>query len=459
MSFTPELAEIRFGCGLSPDVAPPGDPAAMLQGLTQPDTMAQKYPITGYGSVRTRIVTVKKLRRQHRKKQIDRKQLVTQLKNLRQAANKEGAIGFTRGLQRWVKTEHGFFERLVAFWGDHFTAMGKNNFMKNAPVAYIEEAIRPNITGQFADLLIATTTHPLMLHFLDQAKSVGPGSKVAARSKRLKGLNENLAREVMELHTLGVGGPYSQGDVRQLAELFTGMNLTADITFRFRADFAEPGRETVLGRSYGGDPAKLEPVLQSLRDLAVHPATARHIARKLAVHFVSDNPDPDLVQHIEAVFNDTAGNLLAISGALLEHPASWEPRLGNVKPPFDFIASATRALAPDQARFDQIGYRVMNRLMLAPLDLMGQPWNRPGGPDGWNEQDEAWITPQGVSARLRWALSVPQKLRPRLPDPDRFVTTTLGSYATQPVIFAARTAESRSDAIGLVLAAPAFQRR
>ncbi len=459
MSFSPELAEIRFGCGLSPNVAPPVDPIAMLQGLTQPDAMAQQFPIDGFGPVRARLGDVSKLRQQSRKKQINRKQFRTKLKNLRDAANKDGTIRFTQGLQRWVNTEHGFFERLVAFWGDHFTVVGKTNYLKNAPAAYIEEAIRPNITGQFGDLLIATTTHPLMLHFLDQVKSVGPDSKVVARSKGLKGLNENLAREVMELHTLGVGGPYSQHDVRQLAELFTGMSLTADSRFKFRADFAEPGPETILGRTYGGDPAKLEPVLQSLRDLAVHPATAHHIARKLAVHFVSDDPDPGLVQHIEARFNDTGGNLLAVSGALLEHPASWNARLGNVKPPFDFVASAARALAPSQTRFDKIGYRVMDRLMLAPLDLMGQPWSRPGGPDGWNEHDEAWITPQGVSARLRWALSVPQKLQPQLPEPGRFVITTLGSYATQPVHFAAQAAESKSDAIGLVLASPAFQRR
>ena len=459
MSFTPELAEIRFGCGLSPNVAPPQDPTAMLQGLVQPDAMAQQFPIDGFWPVRTRISAVRKLRRQFRKKQIKRKQFIAKLNNLRKDAGKGGTIRFAQGLQRWVNTEQGFFERLVAFWGDHFTTIGRTNYLKNAPAAYVEEAIRPNITGQFSDLLIATTTHPMMLQFLDQVNSVGPGSKVAARSKRLKGLNENLAREVMELHTLGVGGPYSQDDVRQLAELFTGMSLTEETTFKFRANFAEPGAETVLGQTYGGDPATLEPVLQSLRDLAVHPATARHIARKLAVHFVSDDPDPGLVQHIEARFNETGGNLLAVSAALLEHPASWQARLSNVKPPFDFIASAARALAPSQARFDQINYRVMNRLMLAPLDLMGQPWGRPGGPDGWTEHDEAWITPQGVSARLRWALSVPQKLRRRLPEPDKFVTTALGSYATQPVIFAAQTAESRSDAIGLILASPAFQRR
>jgi len=328
-----------------------------------------------------------------------------------------------------------------------------------ATVPYVEEAIRPRINGSFADLLIAATLHPLMLHFLDQAGSVGQDSRAAKRSKKLKGLNENLAREVLELHTLGVDGPYSQTDVRQLAKLFTGLSYSRELKFRFRPGYAEPGAETVLGRTYGGDPATLEPVRRALRDLATHPATARHIASKLAVHFVSDTPDPALVQHIEGRFIDTGGDLMAVCGALLEHPSAWKPTLSNVKPPTDFIASACRALAPATDQIEALNAVTIRRLFLNPLTLMGQIWNRPNGPDGWAEEDTAWVTPQGISARLHWALNVPQKLRPTLPDPRDFVVNALGSFAPQPVQFAAKAAESKSDAIGLILAAPAFQRR
>ena len=458
MPFSPELAEIRFGCGLSPAIAAPSDPQALLQGLSGPDTMARRFAIEGFDPIRARMAELSRLRRKYRDA-ADKTGLRDGVKMIRQATRKEAVNWYTQTLLRWVNTPNGFRERLVAFWADHFTAKGKTLVLRYAGAAYVEEAIRPNISGSFADLLISTTTHPLMLHFLDQANSVGPASRVASAKKRLKGLNENLAREVMELHTLGVDGPYTQDDVRQLAELFTGLSVSRKSGFAFRPKYAEPGPETVLGRTYGGDPARLEPVLQSLRDLAAHPATARHIAQKLAVHFVSDAPDPGLVQHLEGRFNDTGGDLLAVSSALVEHPSSWEEKLSNVKPPADFIASACRALVPDMDRLDELTPRVVGRLFAGPLEMMGQPWMQPNGPDGWAEDDAAWITPQGVSTRLRWALSVPQNLRRDLPDPRQFVTASLGPFAPPSVHFAANAAESKSDAIGLVLASPAFQRR
>ncbi len=457
LPYSPELADIRFGCGLSPKIPGPNSPQTMLDGLDGPDRMAQQFPISGFDTLRARLKTKAELHAGLRKSS-DKSAARKKIKALGRESAKEASGNFMQSLLRWTQTDTGFHERLVGFWADHFTARGKNPILKFATAAYIEEAIRPNISGSFGDLLIATTTHPLMLHFLDQNVSVGPNSPTAAKAKRLKGLNENLAREVMELHTLGVGGPYTQADVRQLAELFTGLSYSQLMEFKYRPGFAEPGAETVLRRTYGGD-AALDPVLRALRDLAAHPVTARHIAQKLAVHFVSDTPDPALVQHIEARFNDTGGDLRAVCAALLEHPSSWDARLSNVKPPVDFIASACRALALDQMRIGGLEVKRVRRLLMGPLDLMGQPWLRPNGPDGWTEEDVAWITPQGVSTRLRWALSAPQKLRRDLPDPREFVTTTLGQFAPSAVQFAADSAESRSDAIGLVLASPAFQRR
>lgn len=458
MPYSPELADIRFGCGLSPDIPGPTSPQAMLDGLNGPDRMAQQFPISGFDTLRGRLQTKADLYARL-KNSSDKSATRKKIKALRRDSAREAGRNFVQSLLRWTQTDTGFHERLVRFWADHFTARGKNPILKFATAAYVEEAIRPNVAGSFGDLLIATTTHPLMLHFLDQNMSVGPNSTRAAKAKRLKGLNENLAREVMELHTLGVGGPYTQADVRQLAELFTGLSYSRSMDFKYRPDFAEPGAETVLSQSYGGGPATLDPVLRALRDLATHPATARYIAQKLAVHFVSDTPDPALVQHIEARFNDTGGDLRAVCSALLEHPSSWDARLSNVKPPVDFVASSCRALALGQQRIGGLEFNRVRRLLLGPLDLMGQPWLRPNGPDGWAEEDVAWITPQGVSTRLRWALSAPQKLRRDLPDPRQFVTTTLGQFAPPAVQFAADSAESRSDAIGLVLASPAFQRR
>lgn len=458
MSFSSELAEIRFGCGLSPLYAPASSTEDLLHGLQGHDDMAARYQIGDFDHLRLRLAKISALQKQA-KKTSNTEALKGKVQTERKSIVKEGRQWFAQSLLRWVHTETGFRERLIGFWADHFTAKGKKVSLIYATAPYIEEAIRPHVNTTFADMLIATTLHPLMLHFLDQGKSVGANSMAASRNKHLKGLNENLAREVLELHTLGVDGPYSQTDVRQLAKLFTGLSHTRNLNFRFRAPYAEPGPETILGQSYGGDPASLGPVKQALRDLAVHPATARHIAWKLAVHFVSDSPDSDLVQHLTARFIATGGNLMALYTALLEHPASWGPTLGNVKPPADFIGSACRALVPARGKVETMKPGKVRRLMLGPLALMGQPWNRPDGPDGWAEEDSVWVTPLGVSARLRWALSVPQKLRPNLPDPRGFVDTALGSFAPPSVHFAAKAAESKSDAIGLILAAPAFQRR
>lgn len=372
---------------------------------------------------------------------------------------RQGQGWFVETLLRWTWTETPLRERLSLFWFDHFTARGKTGILAPAGFPYIEEAIRPNMSGRFADLLIAAVTHPLMLHFLDQSESKGPNSKAARKGRRMTGPNENLAREVLELHTLGVGGPYEQRDVRQLAELFTGLSHDGTGRFVFRKRFAEPGAETVLGRDYGGGDPGLGPVLDALRDIAVHPATAHHIARKLAVHFVSDSPDPALVAHVSARFSESGGDLSRVYAALMEHPASWTEQTGNVKPPFDLVASACRALGVGDGQMRDLTPRDIRRALLRPLQQMGQPLLSPDGPDGWPEADTAWITPQGLSARLRWAMSAPAILCSDLPEPATFVGTALGEETTEPVRFAARAAESRSDAIGLILASPAFQRR
>lgn len=460
VTYSTELADIRYGCGLSPTLPPPSTPEALLDGLSGPDIMADRFAIPRFADLLPRIAEAAQMRRDLRQAGAAKKvELNDRIDQDKQESRDAGLRWFAQVLLRWVHTPQGLRERLAFFWADHFTAMGKNAVLHNAGLPYVEEAIRPNLAGTFADLLIAATLHPLMLHYLDQSSSVGPQSRVARRSNRVRGLNENLAREVMELHTLGVGGPYTQADVRQLAELFTGLSFDPAEGFRFRPAFAEPGPETVLGQTYGGDPADVEPIRAVLRDLAVHPATAAHMARKLAVHFVSDDPDPALVAHVAARWRASGGDLMAVYGALLEHPAAWERTLRNVKPPADFVASACRALAVPPERVGSLTPKALRRLFMRPLSLMGQNWLRPGGPDGWPEADADWITPQGLAARLRWAMTAPSHLPGDLPDPRAFVTTALGSYADDNVRFAAGAAETRPEAIGLVLASPAFQRR
>ncbi|WP_238365083.1 DUF1800 domain-containing protein [Mesobacterium pallidum] len=463
MRFDPQLAEFRFGYGLSPDVAPPASVDAMMTRLTGPDRMAQRFPIEGFDQFRIQLMgAAQDLRDRRRKERTPEANtaLIEGMKELRKTARMGKIEAMGRHLARRSRTDDALRERLVAFWADHFTARGKAGVEKFASSAHVESTIRPHVAGRFEDMLIASTTSPLMITYLDQQQSVGPNSPRALKTPKDDGLNENLAREVMELHTLGVGGPYTQDDVRQLAELLTGLTFEIRNGTKFRKDYAEPGAETVLGRSYGGtDDPNLRDIHAALRDLARHPATARHIAHKLAVHFVADAPDQDLVDRLAARFEETGGDLAAVTRALLEHPASWAAPMGNIRPPFAYVSTVVRALAPDPARLHPDGAKPFIRQLEANLSRMGQPYEEPNGPDGWPESDAAWLTPQGIAARLQWALIAPrQLLGDDLPDPRDFVLKTLGPRADERLKFAAGAAESRRDGLGVILASPAFQR-
>ncbi|MFZ5964184.1 DUF1800 domain-containing protein [Thalassococcus sp. BH17M4-6] len=460
MSFDPQTADIRFGCGLSPVVPPPASAEAMLATLKAPDSVAAKFPVETFETFLNRMkyrLSLTRIRRKNRGTP-EAAEARKGIKVLNQKARKAQFVWLGRHLSRRIWTDAPLRERLTFFWADHFTATGKAGVIRRGTSPYVESAIRPMITARFEDLLISTVLHPLMVHYLDQQSSVGPNSPRAQKGGRLKGLNENLARELLELHTLGVGGPYTQTDVRELAELLTGVTLAPETGFKFRKDWAEPGAETVLGKSYGGGQAHVRDVKAALRDLARHPATARHIARKLAVHFTSDTPDEGLVAALEARFLETGGQLTEVYRVLLTHPAAWEVAAPNIKPPFEFVSSALRALAVRPDALDTLDERDMRLHVARPLALMGHIWERPDGPDGLPEEDTAWLTPQGLAARLQWAVAVPQTLRPELPDPREFVRTALGARATPNVHFVAGAAETRWDGIGLVLASPAFQR-
>jgi uncharacterized protein (DUF1800 family) len=459
--FDPVLAEMRFGNGLSPVVSPPATVAQMLARLAGPDHAAARFPVETFTQYRARLIRVQdawKVRQQERGS--DDAGFARKAVNLeKKAARGDRLVWLGQQVQRRVWTEDGLRERLVGFWADHFTAQGKAGLLRWAATPYVEETIRPHVTGRFADLLIAATTSPLMLHYLDQYRSYGPNSPRAAQRGGRDGLNENLAREVLELHTLGVGAPYDQDDVRALALLLTGLSYQPEQGFVFRKPMAEPGRHAVLGVSYGGAQARLQDIEAALRDLARHPATARHLAQKLAVHFVADNPPADLVATLAARYLATDGDLMQVTEALLTHPAAWDAQLHNVRPPFDLMAAAARALAVPPDRFADQPEAALARLLRRPLEEMGQPWESPPGPDGWPEADASWITPQGLAGRLRWALTWPAAVMPDLPDPRAFATVALGDRLPEAVRFAAMAAENRAEGLGLILASPAFQRR
>lgn len=460
MNFDAVLAEHRFGYGSSASVAPPKSVSDILMELRGADHAQTGFSIPSFHVLQDALALRRRFSSYARKNPdtAKGKEARKQARQILRDMRRDHSQWFIQTQLRRITTRHGFRERLTAFWADHFTAQGGGGLLRLAAPLYVEEAVRPNLTGSFGDLLTACVTHPLMLNYLDQNTSAGPNSRAATRRSRRRGLNENLAREVLELHTLGVDGPYVQTDVRELAKLFTGLSATRHYGFKFRPAMVEPGAETVLGKTYSAT-GGMATIREALNDLARHPATAKHIARKLAVHFVSDTPSDDLLAHIAAAYLRSDGSLSECYAALLEHPQAWLPQSTNMRPPDEFVSAALRSLGIKAQTLQQMDLRMVREVFFRPLQLMGQAWLAPSGPDGFAEADSAWATPQGISARLEWAVTAPARLMSNLPDPRIFVQAALGGQVPDAVNFAANTAETREVAIGLILASPAFQRR
>lgn len=445
------LAAIRFGYGLPLPAAAPDTAQAMLAALAGPDRAAQDWPIDGLAVIQPKLAQLREMKGGGRTDPA-LIPIYTQLQSEMGTAH-FNAERYT--LARALDAADGFRERLVAFWADHFTVLAKAKSELMMPYALVEDVIRPNVTGRFSDLLTAATLHPAMLNYLDQSQSVGPNSFQGQRQE--KGLNENLAREVIELHALGVGAGYAQEDVRQMAELLTGVTYDPRRGIRFEPRRAEPGPETVMGVTYEG--AGFDPVRAALGDLGQKSETAAHIARKLAVHFVSDTPDPDLVAAMQAAFAASGGDLMAVYTALLMHPAAWQTQAEKVRQPYDFVVASLRALGVSGADVIAMKRNLFRAKVQGGMAEMGQPWKKPKGPDGWPEDAEAWISPQSLATRITWGMQIPQELVPVLPDPVAMMTACLADRASEALIWAVPRAEDTREGVGLVLASAEFNRR
>ena len=237
-----------------------------------------------------------------------------------------------------ASTDAGFRERWTLFWANHFTVAAKGLAETAAVGPFEREAIRPHVFGRFEDLLVAASSHPGMLLYLDQTQSIGPNSVAAGRRAGKGGLNENLGREILELHTVGAGAGYTQSDVTEFARALTGWSMGGangpeqeQGAFLYRANFHEPGERVVMGRRYpdkGGDQA-----LEILKDLAADPHTADHIARKLAIHFIADDPQPSLVAKLRGAFLASHGDLSHVATVLVAAPEAWDPTPRKFKTP------------------------------------------------------------------------------------------------------------------------------
>ena len=345
-------------------------------------------------------------------------------------------------------------ERLVAFWSNHFTVSVQRPICLGLAGPFEQEAIRPHVTGRFRDMLIAVARHPAMLTYLDNAQSVGPGSRVGARIGR--GLNENLAREILELHTLGVNGGYTQTDVREFAKILTGWSLgragdpaTGDGQaggFLYRPVIHEPGDKTLLGVRYAE--AGEREGIAALTALARHPATAMHVAGKLARHFVADQPSGPVVERLARVFRDSDGDLLALTRAVVAMPETWAQPTPKVKTPAEFVVSALRAT----------GFAGEPRTLVNAQAVLGQAPLAAPSPAGWPDVAGQWIGPESVLRRAEWSMALAQRVGQRA-DPETVLAATIGPVARDQTRQAIARAASLAEALALLFASPEFQRR
>jgi uncharacterized protein (DUF1800 family) len=376
-------------------------------------------------------------------------------------------------LEAAMTTDAPVHERLVHFWSNHFTVSAAKPGAVALPPSFERDAIRPHVGGRFAEMLVASTKHPGMIVYLDNWLSIGPNSRAAQTPRRARrlpgggrptGINENLAREVLELHTLGVNGGYTQADVQALAAIITGwtyerprlrdlvretdVRRTGAQLFEFDADAHEPGPKALLGRTYAQ--TGIEQGEAALSDLARHPSTARFIATKLCRHYIADAPPQAAVERVERAFRQSEGDLQTTMDAVVDCPEAWETPFAKFKRPEEYAISLLRAAnvstLPPAAG-------------IAALSAMGQrPYFAPG-PDGWADTADAWLTADLVWKRLEFAQAYAERFARADVDPVQLGQAHLGPLMSGETRTALERAESPAQGLALLFASPEMQRR
>ena len=353
-------------------------------------------------------------------------------------------------IQAALGAEIGFLERLVWFWSNHFCVSADKGNVRQICGAYEREVIRANALGRFGDMLLAAESHPAMLIYLDNARSIGPDSLAGLRQKR--GLNENLAREILELHTLGVRTVYTQEDVTRFANVITGWTFVPfrqdpvrGGEFEFNPRMHQPGAQTVIGRSYPD--AGLQQGRDVLAALARHPATAKHVAAKLVRHFVADEPPPALVERLAKRFLATQGDLKEVTKALVAAPEAWDAPRAKLKRPGEWVVGMLRATGITPPDIGPV---------MQAHNLLGEPLWRPSAPKGFADESAPWL--DGLAQRLDIANQFARRLGAEA-DPREVFEQSLAPLASSETRQAVLRAESRPQALALLFMAPEFQRR
>jgi uncharacterized protein (DUF1800 family) len=364
-----------------------------------------------------------------------------------------------------LTTSAPFVERLVHFWANHFAVSADK--LPVIPLAGLLEfeAIRPHVLGKFSDMLLAVEQHPAMLVYLDQAQSIGPDSQagqfIARRGQQKRGLNENLAREILELHTLGVRTGYSQADVTEFARALTGWTVSGLARgpaarmlgggptgeFAFAELIHEPGERQIMGRRYGENGQGQAHAI--LMDLAANPATAKHLSTKLARHFAGDDPPPAMVERLSQAYLKSGGDLPTIYRAILNSPEAWAPGPLKFKTPWEWSVSALRALNQDSLDATLAG---------ALMNQLGQPVWKPGSPAGFDDIAASWAAPEALVRRVEVAQRIAQRASSSV-DPRVLAEKVLPDTLGEPTRTAIARAESPAEGLALLLVSPEFVRR
>ena len=368
-------------------------------------------------------------------------------------------------------TDTPFVERLVHFWSNHFAVSIDKRPARLFAAPMEREAIRPHVTGRFVDMLLAVETHPAMLLYLDNMRSVGPnsplGRRIAMRLARKDGmdegkaggLNENLGREAMELHTVGVNAGYTQADVTEFSRALTGWSIPfprdfangkhPQSAFVFRARAHEPGSRRVMGRTFpaGG----FEQGKAILESLARQPATAKHLSLQLAQHFVSDDPPPSLVDRMAKSYLDHDTDLVAVYRTLIASPEAWGAEARKFRTPQDFVIASLRAAQMD------VGDRP--RPVLALLMNLGEPLFDPRSPAGFSDNSANWIDPDALWKRVQAAEALSAHVAQMNAQPLDLAQDILGPLLDEDTAQAIRRAESTRQAHATLFACPVFQWR
>jgi uncharacterized protein (DUF1800 family) len=383
-------------------------------------------------------------------------------------------------LERRATGERPFVERLVAFWSNHLCVSVTAKILV-APLAggYEREVIRPHVLGRFEDMVLASAKHPAMLVYLDNFQSIGPSSRAAQLARRQqgsRGLNENYARELLELHTLGVNGGYTQQDVQELARILTGWTIggllgprrgagtlrgrgrfsqspgdrdvDADgaIGFAFQDALHEPGARTVLGTRYREDGVSQGE--RVIRDLCRHPSTAQFVATKLVTHFVADDPPAAAVSRIARVFRESDGHLASVSRALIELPEAWDANTRKFRPPQDWLIAVLRALDVE----------TVGEQMIGVLRQLRQPLWSPQAPKGFSDATQDWADPDSLLNRAELARTFARRLRVR-DDPQVLLDVVDVGDGDPLRKLLSDNGIAPSDRVALGIAGPAFQWR